>query len=165
LIMVGTAQGRLCPPYAPVNAGEKNFFTFLILVPQTSLILPVSCPMRGRFLEAILSADRARAGRTGAPERSAWWPRWSAGRRCVLRHWARAAGVISCARRSDFFASGVCRLRTLAPPAAPPPRAVREGFCKPRTHSAARIRRCGCLKSMNQKLKRDAATHSASYAG
>src|ERR1700745_1728004 len=30
-------------------------------------IYSVSCPVRGRFLEAVLSADRARAGRTGAP--------------------------------------------------------------------------------------------------
>jgi len=44
----------------------------------------VSCPTRGRFLEAILSADRAKAGRTGAPRNGrqpgGWW---SAGRRCA----------------------------------------------------------------------------------
>src|SRR5438309_2857522 len=34
---------------------------------KTSLILLASCSTRGRFLEAILKADRARAGQTGAP--------------------------------------------------------------------------------------------------
>ena len=39
---------------------------------------------RGRFLEAILQLDRAKAGRTGAPRNGRWpggW--WSAGRRCA----------------------------------------------------------------------------------
>src|ERR1700754_2964067 len=60
---------------------KKIFSHFLIPVPKTSLILIASCSMRDRFLEAILEADRARAGRTGAPERStAWWlvERWEA---------------------------------------------------------------------------------------
>ena len=30
----------------------------------------------------------------GAPDRSiGWWPRWSAGRRRALRHWARAVAL------------------------------------------------------------------------
>jgi hypothetical protein len=102
----------------------------------------------------------------GAPERSTgWWPRWSAGRRCVLRHWARVAGVISCAGRSDFFASGVRRLRILAPPAAPSPPRGSRGATKTRTHCAARTRALGCLKfeSLISCPGRDAAFfHDAS---
>jgi hypothetical protein len=42
---------------------RKNFFTFLIPVPRTCLILLASCPTRGRFLEAILQrAERKLAG-------------------------------------------------------------------------------------------------------
>jgi hypothetical protein len=51
------------------------------------------------------------------------WPRWSAGRRCALRHWARAAGVISCARWVRYSRLQGCLASILAPPAAPPPRA------------------------------------------
>jgi hypothetical protein len=39
---------RANPPYDAVNAGKK-YFTFLIHVPETSLILFASCPMRGAF--------------------------------------------------------------------------------------------------------------------
>ncbi len=48
-----------------------------------------------------------------------WWPRWSAGRRCALRHWARAepwpreVGTLIPPPRVPAGA--------LAPPAAPPP--------------------------------------------
>jgi hypothetical protein len=78
-----------------------------IPVIQTSLILIASCPMRDRFLEAILSADRARAGRTGAP-RNGRWPggRWSAGRRCALP-WARA---VPCRARWVHHLPQGCRL-------------------------------------------------------
>src|SRR3954454_21966064 len=55
------------PPYEAVNAGEKNFSHSLSTPPEAGLLSLPSCSMRGRFLEAILSADRARAGRTGAP--------------------------------------------------------------------------------------------------
>jgi hypothetical protein len=128
----GSAAHRSARATRCAAAGARKFVQTVVhelvnvyLSPSPKPRLSCPCPVQwGRFLEAILSADRARAGRTGAPGRpTGWWPRWSAGRRCVLRHWARAAGVISCARRSDFFASGVCRLRILAPPAAPPPRA------------------------------------------
>src|ERR1700730_5629859 len=38
------------------------------------------------------SADRARAGRAGAPRNGRWIGRWSAGRRCALP-WARAVAL------------------------------------------------------------------------
>src|SRR6185295_18230645 len=60
----------------------------------------------------------------GAPGWSTgWWPRWSAGRRRALRHWARAvalpreAGTLILPPRVPAGA--------LAPPAAPSPRAGR----------------------------------------
>ena len=39
------------------------------------------------------------------------------------------------------------------------------GTGKPRTHCAARMRKCGCLKSTDQNCERYAAPYSASYAG
>src|SRR5947209_16944531 len=44
-----------------------GFAGIVIHPPKTSLILLASCSTKGRFLEAILRSDRARAGRTGAP--------------------------------------------------------------------------------------------------
>src|SRR4051812_3419202 len=99
----------------------ENFFAFLIPALKTSLMLLASCSMRGRFLEAILSADRARAGRTGAPERStAWWPveRWEA-----LRLALGARGCL--AARGGFTPASRVPIGALAPPTAPSPRAVR----------------------------------------
>jgi hypothetical protein len=70
-----------------------------IPTPKTSLILIAFCPVRSRFLEATFSGQ------------SESWPDRAPGTvdRLVvkverreaprLRHWARAAGVISCARR------------------------------------------------------------------
>src|ERR1700710_1055077 len=44
-----------------------NFFAFLIPVLKTSLILLVSCPMRGRFLEAILQRTERELAGPGRP--------------------------------------------------------------------------------------------------
>src|ERR1700704_5707200 len=52
-----------------------------IHVLKTCLILLGSCPMRGRFLEAILQRTERKLAGPGAPGRStAWWPveRWEA---------------------------------------------------------------------------------------
>src|SRR3978361_2469325 len=88
-------------------------------------------PARVLFTEGPLSrsdplADRAKAGRTGAP-RNGRWPggRWSAGRRCALPWaravpWPREVGTLIPPPRVPVGA--------LAPPAAPSPRAVREGL-------------------------------------
>jgi hypothetical protein len=92
-------------------------------------------PDRVLFNEGPLSRGDPLSGQSeswpdrGAPERSiGWWPRWSAGRRRALRHWARAAGVISCARWVRYSRLRGCLASILAPPAAPSPRAVREGL-------------------------------------
>jgi hypothetical protein len=45
----------------------KKFFAFLIPVPKTSLILLPSCPMRGRFLEAILRRIERKLAGPGRP--------------------------------------------------------------------------------------------------
>src|SRR3954469_12567538 len=84
--------------------------------------------MRERFLEAILQRQSESWPARGAPGRSiGWWPRWSAGRRRALRHWARAVAL---PREVGTLIPppGVLRHCTLAPPAAPSPRAVREGL-------------------------------------
>src|SRR4051794_21202261 len=45
----------------------------------------------------------------------------------------------------------------LAPPTAPPPRAGARDTGKPRTHCAARMRRCGCFRVVPAK----AGTHNS----
>src|SRR6266436_6130056 len=69
------------------------------------------------------SADRAKAGRIGAP-RNGRWPggRWSAGRRCALP-WARAVAL---PREVGSSPASRVPIGALAPPTAPSPRAVRE---------------------------------------
>ncbi len=90
------------------------------------------------------SADRAKAGRTGAPRNGRWagGQRWSAGRCRALRHWARAAGVISCARRSDLRLKGASQASWRLPPLHRLAW-VSRGTGKPRTHCAARMRKPG----------------------
>src|SRR3977135_2834907 len=71
------------------------------------------------------SADRAKAGRTGAPDRSmAWWPveRWEA-----LRLALGARGALPREVGRLILPQG-CPIGALAPPTAPSPRAVREGL-------------------------------------
>ena len=77
--------------------------------------------------------------------RRAWWPRWSAGRRRALRHWARAVAL---PREVGTLIPppGVLRHCTPAPPAAPSPRAGSARDWQTRTLCAARTRKAGCLK-------------------
>src|SRR3954463_4973911 len=101
--------------------------------------------------------DRARAGRAGAPERSMdWWPRWSAGRCRALRHWARAAGVISCARR------GVPRLKgaSQAPWRLPPLHRLARFARDWQTSDALRRENAEVwlFESMDQKMTRGGAS-------
>src|SRR5947199_1989231 len=81
LIMVGTAQERLCPPYDVVNAGEK---IFRIPYPRPPNL---AYPARVLFEEGALSRSDPLSEQSeswpdrGAPERStAWWlvERWEA---------------------------------------------------------------------------------------
>src|SRR3954451_8483327 len=99
-----------------------------IPVPKTSLILLASCSMRGRFLEAILQRterELAGPGRPGTVDRLV--PKVE--RREVPRPTSLGARG-SLAARGGYVnpASRVLRHCTLAPPAAPSPRAVREGL-------------------------------------
>src|SRR3954465_2416484 len=97
--------------------------------------------MRSRFLEAILSADGAKAGRTGAPERST--ARWLVERWEALRLALGAHGALPCEVGPLIRLQGVPNATPLAPPTAPPPsRGSREGNSKPRTHGVARTRKC-----------------------
>jgi hypothetical protein len=74
--------------------------------------------------------DRAKAGRTGAP-RPADGLVAKVERREALRPTSLGArGCLAARGGSVNPASGVLRHCTLAPPAAPPPRAVREGLAK-----------------------------------
>src|SRR4051794_10203709 len=109
--------------------------------------------MRGRFLEAILKRterELAGPGRPGTVDRLVAKverrevPRpTSLGARGAL---PREVGTLILPLRVPAGA--------LAPPAAPPPRAVREGLAKPRTLCAARTRKCGCcLKCESGKLR------------
>src|SRR3954469_2103202 len=125
----------------------KKIFAFLIPVPQTSLILLASCRMRGRFLEAILSADRARAGRTGARPGTVDRLVAKVERREALRPTSLGArGWRYQLREARRASSQGCPLVPWRlPPLHPLARFARD-LCKPRTHCAARSRKLGCLK-------------------
>jgi hypothetical protein len=77
-------RAALRPGHKPMMAQAKKFFTFLIPVPKTSLILLVSCPVRARFLKAILhwtERELAGPGRPGTVDRLvAKVERWEAPR-------------------------------------------------------------------------------------
>src|SRR3954466_5940901 len=62
-----------------------------------------------------------------AVDRKSWWPRWSAGRRGALRHWARAVAL---PREVGTLIppQGVLRHCTPAPPAAPSPSRCSRGI-------------------------------------
>src|SRR3954452_9972556 len=102
-------------------------------------------PARVLFDEGPLSRSDLLSGRSeswpdrGAPERSiAWWlvERWEALRLALGARGRLAArgGYVNPASR------GASQAPWRLPPLHPP-RAVREGFCKPRTHCAARMRK------------------------
>ena len=112
-----------------------------------------SCPVKGRFLEAILQRDRAKAGRTGAPRN---------GRRLGGQGGAPGGAAPYVTGRARALPREVGTLippprvpaGALAPPAAPPPRAGSRGTGKPRTHCAARMRKCGCLNRRSIEARR-----------
>jgi hypothetical protein len=117
--------------------------------------------MRGRFLEAILQWTERKLAGPG--------PRTS---RCLVAGGAPGGAAPSLGRARCLAAGGgyvnpASRGATSLHPGASrrsiPSRGSR-GTGKPRTHCAARMRRCGCLK-LRIRIERDAATYSASYAG
>jgi hypothetical protein len=74
----------------------------------------------GRVLEALLTGQSESWSDRGAPEWSMdWWPRWSAGRRRALRHWARAVALPR--EVGTLIPPPRVPAGALAPPAAPPP--------------------------------------------
>jgi hypothetical protein len=96
-----------------------------IPVLKTSLILLASCPMRGRFPEAILQRTERKLAGPGRPGTvDGLGGRWSAGRRCALP-WARAVAL---PREVGSPPASRVPIGALAPPTAPSPRAVREGL-------------------------------------
>ena len=86
------------------------------------------------------SADRARAGRTGAP-RNGRRPGGQVERREALRLALGARGALP-REVGTLIPPPRVPAGALAPPAAPPPRAGSRGTGKPRTHCAARTRKC-----------------------
>ena len=99
-----------------------------IPVPRTSFILIVSCPIRGRFLGEILQRTErklAGPGRLGTVDRLvAKVERREAPRPTSLG----ARGTLPREVGTLILPPRVLRHCTLAPPAAPSPRAVREGL-------------------------------------
>jgi len=96
-----------------------------IPVPQNSLSFLASCFDEGALSRGDPSADRAKAGRTGAPGTvDGLVAGGSAGRRCALP-WARAVAL---PREVGSPTRLKGAIGALAPPTAPSPRAVREGL-------------------------------------
>src|SRR3979490_1644525 len=120
----------------------KKFFAFLIPAPKTSLILIASCSMRGRFLEAILQRTERKLAGPGRP-----------GTVDGLVAGGALGGAAPCLGRARL----PCRARWVHHPPQGCPLvpwrlptlhrlAGSRGTGKPRTHCAARMRACGCLK-------------------
>jgi hypothetical protein len=119
--------------------------------------------MKGPLSRSEPSADRAKAGRTGAPGRStAWWlvERWEALRLALGARGSLAArgGYVNPASRGARWCPGASH-RSI------PSRSSREGNSKPRTHCAARMRKCGCLKLWIGISKRSASLTSPRACG
>src|ERR1700709_2235697 len=128
----------------------KNFFAFLIPVPKTSLILLASCPMRGRFLEAILQRteqELAGPGRPGTVDGlvaggALGGAAPSLGRaRCL----AARGGSINPASKGAHWCLGASH-RSIASRGS-------RGTGKPRTLCAARTRGRGCLKFESENTR------------
>jgi hypothetical protein len=130
----------------PANRRSRTCECIPIPVPKTSLILLVSCSMRGRFLEAILQRTERKLAGPGRPG--------SVDGLVV-------GGALGGAAPSLGRARSPCRARWVHPPpprvprkhpgashrSIPPARFAGGGVSgKPRTHCAARTRACGCLK-------------------
>jgi hypothetical protein len=133
-----------------INIKFAGFAGIVIPVPQTSLILIVSCPMRGCFLEAVLrrtERELAGPGRPGTVDRLvAEVERREALRPTSLgaRGWLYQLREVGPLIPPPRVPAGA-----LAPPAAPPsPAWVRwwRSAGKTRTQCAARMRKLGCLK-------------------
>ena len=127
-------------------------------IPRLLYIFPVLSD-EGPLSRSDPSADRARAGRTGAP-RNGRRPGGQVERREAQRlPWARAVALPR--EVGTLIPPPRVPAGALAPPAAPPPRLGSRGIGKPRTHCAARMRRLGCLK-FESGNRNALATHSAS---
>ena len=135
-------RAALRPGHKSLMTLAKKIFAFLIPVPKTSLILPVSCPMRGRFLEAILlwtERKLAGPGRPGTVDGlvaggALGGAAPSLGRaRCL----AARGGYVNPASKGAHWCPGASH-RSI------PSRGSR-GTGKPRTLCAARTWRLGCL--------------------
>ena len=131
-----------------------------IPVPKTSLILLVSCPMRERFLEAILQRterELAGPGRPGTVDGlvaggALGGAAPSLGRaRCL----AARGGYVNPASKGAHWCPGASH-RSIASRGS-------RGTGKPRTHCAARMRECGCLNLQIRIVSE--CRNSASYAG
>jgi hypothetical protein len=118
--------------------------------------------MRERFLEAFLQrTERKLAGpgpRNG--RRPDGW--WSAGRRCALP-WARTV-TLPCEVGSPPASKGCLTQHPWRLPSLHPLAQVARGIGKPRTHCAARMRKCGCL-NLWIKSSRRVDANSASCVG
>jgi hypothetical protein len=142
-----------------------KFYGTLIPVPKTSLILIMSCPMRGRFLEAILKwAERAGTGKPGPADRLvAKVERREAPRPTSLgargRLAARGGYVNPASEGATLLHPGASRRST-------PAGAVRRRTGKARTHCAARMRALGCLNPWIRNSRRSAfLTSPRSFTG
>src|SRR5882762_8238650 len=96
-----------------------------IPVPKTSLILIASCPMRGRFLEAILRRTERKLAGPGRPG-----PVDGLVAGGALGGAAPSLGRARClaARGGSVNPTSRVPIGALAPPTAPSPRAPREGL-------------------------------------
>jgi hypothetical protein len=134
-----------------------EFFLFInikccrivIPIPRTSLILLVSCPTRGRFLEAIPSADGAKAGRTGGP-RNGRRPEWPGGAPGGAAPALGARGLTLPREAGTLLPPQGCPLVPWRLPPLHPLAWVSRGSGKARTHCAARARKLGLGRDMMQ---------------
>src|SRR4051812_15990392 len=128
----------------------KKNFTFLIHAPQGGLIIAPVLFDEERFLEAIFQRterELAGPGRPGTVDSpvvggALGGAAPSLGRaRCL----AVRGGYVNPASKGARWCPGASH-RSI------PSRRSREGNSKPRTHGAARMRKCGCLNLRNVKL-------------
>jgi hypothetical protein len=130
----------------PLRCLIKKIFAFLIPVPQGGLIIAPVLSDEEPLSRSDPSLDRARAGRTGAPRngRQAGGQGGAPGgaapyvtgrARCLA---ARGGYVNPASKGATSLRPGASR-RSIASRGS-------RGIGKPRTHCAARTRKCGCLK-------------------
>jgi hypothetical protein len=123
-----------------LRGAEKNIFRNLKIpidgIPSLLYIFPV-LPAEGPLSRSGPSTDRAKAGRTGAPERST--ARWLVERWEALRLALGAHGALPCEVGTLIPPPRGVDATPLAPPTAPSPRLGWRGTGKPRTPCAARM--------------------------